>query len=314
MPCKHKAPITYPTAPIGARDAQLFTLKYEDPSQLFSPSTNYAPDIQYEPFHTDLSVSISSLKSKTMRVRVTISIRVNKTQTGSDILEFDAVKFDDFVVEDNIYVDKWQYNGNKVTVTLANRSLKRGEELAVTMTYSVISARPGLVYNETQSRIRDKRQIGEYMVTDVESQLARHWLACIDHPSIRTTLDIKLTAPSKYSCFANGVMKTMNKIESDTTTQWVLDTPCPAYLIVIAIGEFVTYKPVVDPNVTTVDIMHIAPKGIDVECLELTFGKTPEMIQWLEKLLDKPFPYAKYYSLAAPKLFAMENISLPVSS
>ena len=58
--------------------------------------------------------------------------------------------------------------------------------------------------------------------------MARHWLACVDLPNVRTTLEFHITAASGLTLLANGslVSETVNG-DGTKTAHWRLDQRCP---------------------------------------------------------------------------------------
>jgi aminopeptidase N len=153
----------------------------------------------------------------------------------------------------------------------------------------------------------------EYVLTDHESERARYWLACIDHPNIRTTFEFNITAAEKYTIVANGLLKA-SKVNADgtKTEQWQLQQVCPSYLCCFGVGEFVTVhagKVAVSGSTPQMDFAYHSVKGTPEEDLKLSFGNTPEIMTWLEGKVGNPFPYPKYYQIAVPnKRGAMESI------
>lgn len=148
--------------------------------------------------------------------------------------------------------------------------------------------------------------MGDFACTDHETEKARYWLACVDYPVIRTTLDFFITAPTQYQVYANGVQ--INDQQDKNTTHYRLDYRCPSYLICFAVGDFVTID---HGDVHGIPIKYIGPKGTKTEDLMLCFNYTPQIIAWLEKRLNVPFPFPKYFQVIFPgQGGAMENISL----
>jgi aminopeptidase N len=68
---------------------------------------------------------------------------------------------------------------------------------------------------------------------------AYNWLACIDHPSDKATVDFKVTAPDHYEVIANG-----NLIEETSAgnhyklSHWKEDEPLPTKVMVIGVADF----------------------------------------------------------------------------
>ena len=93
------------------------------------------------------------------------------------------------------------------------------------------------------------------------------------------------------------------------TTHWELkEAPCPTYLICVAVGHLVEVE---DETVDNIPIKYYAPKNTPADWLKRSFDKTPAMMKWIQKKLDYPFPWPKYFQIASPSIGgAMENISL----
>ena len=60
-------------------------------------------------------------------------------------------------------------------------------------------------------------------------------------------------------------------------------------------------------------IAYFAPRAFSEDNLRRSFGRTGRMLDWMTRKLDMPFPFPKYYQVAATGAGgAMENISLVV--
>jgi len=144
---------------------------------------------------------------------------------------------------------------------------------------------------------------------DNETERARYWLPCVDHPSVRPTLSFHLRADSRWTILANGLH--VGEVDNDdgtTTSTWRLEQACPSYLTCFAIGEFIRVD---DGSVDDVEIAYFVSPTRDAEALRRSFGRTPAMLRWLAERLAVRFPFPKYYQFAVPGIGgAMENISL----
>ena len=94
------------------------------------------------------------------------------------------------------------------------------------------------------------------------------------------------------------------------TSHWRLEYPCPSYLCSFSVGEleFVPHG-----DVDGMPIAYLGVKGTPAELLLDCFRETPNMVRWLTKRLNTPFPFRniKYYQIAVPMIAgAMECISL----
>jgi aminopeptidase N len=52
---------------------------------------------------------------------------------------------------------------------------------------------------------------------------ARYWLACVDFPTVRTTLAWHITAPERFTSLANGAFIEEDVKDGFKTTHWKLD-------------------------------------------------------------------------------------------
>lgn len=123
-----------------------------------------------------------------------------------------------------------------------------------------------------------------------------------------------LVCGTRSFLLANGKLQSESEDGTDgKVSRWKLDYRCPSYLICIAVGDF---ERVNDGSVDGVEIAYFAPRGQNGDGdLMRAFDKTPDMIRWIQKKLQTPFPWPKYFQLACADVGgAMENISLVRSS
>jgi aminopeptidase N len=268
---------------------------------------HYPPHLELEPTHIliDLYVSVSA---RSVGGRATTTVRA--ARAGDHTLILDAVDFEDVAVhdlEDRTLV--WQYDGRKLTITweqpFAAQDVRRVE-----VAYRTVSPTAGLYFAGPDSVYP---QQPAYMISDHETERARHWLPCIDLPNVRTALDIHLRANARYTILANGyLVATTDHGDGTKTAHWRLEQPCPSYLICIAVGEFTAADDgVFMDGARAIPVAFYAGAEHRAEDILRTFAPTKAMLGWMTQLLDLPFPYPKYYQIAvAATTGAMENISL----
>jgi len=261
-------------------------------------SPSYAPDLAIEPRHIEVRLAFD-LKARSAEGSVTTTVRCNRA--GARALRLDAIDFEDLSVEG----PQWRYDGSGLDL-FWEKPFAAGEERAVTVRYRVEEPISGLFFSGPEKAYPDRPRLAW---TDHETERARYWLPCVDYPAVRTTFDFFITAPKDLTVLANGDrMGAENNRDSTQTVHWRLDSPCPSYLCCIALGEFTRFD---DEEVGGRPLAHFASQRFTPTQLETTFGRTPEMMRWLEKRLGRPFPYSKYFQVALPAVGgAMENISL----
>jgi len=293
--------------------------------------SSYAPDLQLEPTHMDIHLKFDddSLDNHRFQVRIVHHVRCNHDHQDPKI-EFNGHQFHHLSVEDVTQSSslgssglQWTYDGELIRVQFEG-GWKRGEERLIELMYTVDSPLSSIAFHYRKSFLGDQKvnepgdSLGRYAVTDHETERARFWLACVDYPIIRTTIDFYFTVPVEWSAYANGELR-QESVLSEANDQlklihWYNSYPCPSYLICFAVGELMIAK---DEDVVTMSgqklpIAYIAPKGTNEQDLRFTFNKTRSIIKFLENKIQVPFPnFQKYYQVIAPRVSsAMENISL----
>lgn len=280
------------------------------PTSLFNDTSlpeHYPPDLELEPTHLFIDLYVS-IPARSVGGRVTTTVVAKRA--GPQTLALDAVDFDDVSVRDlNDNVVNWQYDGRKLNIVW-KVPFAAQESRQIEIAYRVVAPTAGLYFALPDDAYPNQPY---YMLSDHETERARHWLPCIDLPNVRTTLDLRLRADARFTILANGYLVKETE-EGDGTKQahWRLDQPCPSYLICIAVGEFTRADDgdfLEGENRTPV--AYFAGTEHSAEDLRRTFAPTKRMLAWMTSLFQIPFPFPKYFQLALPiTTGAMENISL----
>ncbi|MFT4092614.1 MAG: M1 family metallopeptidase [Niabella sp.] len=209
---------------------------------------------------------------------------------------------------------KYQYDGEFLNIKL-NRIYTRNEKYTVFIAYT---ARPDELKAKGSAAITDAK--GLYFInpdssvankpveiwTQGETEASSAWFPTIDKPNQKTTQEISMTVPSKYTTLSNGklVSQKLNK-EGTRTDTWKMDQPHAPYLFMMAIGAFKVYK---DTPWKGKEISYyLEPKYAPYA--KQIFGKTPDMIDFYSKTLGVDYPWVKYAQVVARDYVsgAMEN-------
>ena len=258
---------------------------------------HYAPDLVLEPEHLALDVDFD-LATRT--VRGTASTTVRARSEGARTLVLDAVS----LAIDSVSCDRpvtHVYDGSTLAITFAE-PVPAGETRTLSVRYAATRPITGLLFSDAPA----------FIASDHETQRARHWIPCVDHPAVRTTLDVTVTGPATWHLLGPGVLVEEATNGDRKTARWKLDQRCPAYLLCVALGDFARLDggTHVGPDGHTVPIAFFCAKA-EGDRLERTFGPTKQMMDWMVKKLGRPFPFPKYYQFSVPAIGgAMENISL----
>jgi aminopeptidase N len=266
-------------------------------------SARYAPDRGLEPVHLEALLAID-VEGKSVRGSVTTTVVARRA--GERALSLDAVDFEGVQVSDADGHELCSsYDGRVIQVTWAEAP-PTGEPRRVVVSYEVVEPLTGMMFSWPNEHYPDAPR---FAATDHETERARYWLPCLDHPAVRTTLDLSVRADAEFTILANGLLESEETHEDGTkTARWTLDHPCPSYLLCLVVGEFVRAE---GGRHEDVEVAFFAPAPYTQSELLRSFGRTKDMLDWLTKKLAAPFPFPKYYQFAVPGIGgAMENISL----
>ena len=285
--------------------------KYRSKAQtdLVDPTVpkQYPPDIELEPIHRNIDLFVD-VANETASGSVTITVRARRGGPSEIIL--DAVDFLEVVASDPDGNDlSYQYDGRKLSVRW-DEPFTSNEERRVEVAYRVVKPVDGLFFSKPDEAYPDQTW---YAATDHETERARHWLPCVDLPTVRTTVDFHLRAEERFIILANGLLvEETNHGDGTKTAHWKLEQLCPSYLICFTLGDFIKADDgVFDDGEKEIPLAYFSGPEYSVEELMNAFGRTRKMMSWMTKKLDMAFPYPKYYQFSLPKLGgAMENISL----
>jgi aminopeptidase N len=264
---------------------------------------HYPPDLELEPVHLDIDLQVD-VPGRT--AHGTVTTHVKAARGGPSAIKLNAVDFLELQARD---ADGrklgFSYDGEHLTATW-DEPFQAGEERKLAVTYKVKRPVNGLHFSGPDDAYPDAP---EWAATDHETERARHWLPCIDHPNVRPTLAFHLRADKRYTILANGELVKEEKHDDGTkTAHWRLEQGCPSYITCFAIGDFVRCD---DGEHNGKPIAYFASKEWTAEDLKRTFGRTGAMLDWMTKKLDSEYPYPKYFQFALLGIGgAMENISL----
>ncbi|MCP4869028.1 MAG: hypothetical protein GY898_09965 [Proteobacteria bacterium] len=274
-----------------------------DDFSLPHPERHYAPDLGLEPVHLDIALGFD-LAGRQAAGAVTTTFEARRSDARSVTL--DATDFREVdVVDPDGHELSWSYDGSQLVITWSEAP-GPGEQRRAEVRYRVISPLTGMLFS-WPDELHPTRP--RFLATDHETERARYWLPCIDHPTVRTPLDFHLRAGQEYTVLANGLRVGEEMHDDGTkTVHWKLKQPCPSYLVCLAVGDFVRAS---GGALGDVEIAFFGAPPHTEEHLQHSFGPTRSMLEWMTKKLDSAFPFPKYFQLCLPGIGgAMENISL----
>ncbi len=264
---------------------------------------HYPPDRDIEPLAVILDLKID-LEQRSLEGEVRTRVRGHGTQSRTLVLDaVDFVQLEVCATEGSGLT--WRYDGNSISV-LWDEPFEADEERELSVRYRVERPISGIYFSLPDATYPERDR---FAFTDHETERARHWLPCVDQPSIRTSYDMRLTAETGLTILAGGVLaEQVDNGDGTQTARWVLDYPCPSYLYCFAVGEFLRVEA---GDQDGVEVAYFTGASERADDLERSFGQTLRMMRWMSEQLDSPFPFPKYHMIALPDVCgAMENISL----
>jgi aminopeptidase N len=209
---------------------------------------------------------------------------------------------------------QYRYDSVYLNIKL-DRTYKRDEHYTIYIAYTSkpenVHSRPGFrmdgkglwFINPTGADPTKPTQIW----TQGEAESSSCWFPTIDHPNQKTTDQISMTVPEKYTTLSNGLLISQKSNGDGTRTDtWRQSLPHSPYLFMMAIGEFKIYH---DKWRNKEVDYYLEPTYFPYA--KQIFGQTPKMIELFSRTLGVSFPWEKYAQVVVRDypFGAMENTS-----
>jgi aminopeptidase N len=261
---------------------------------------HYAPDLALDPEHLELDLRFD-LATRTVAGTATTTVRARHEMARTLVLNAVGLTVHEVIDPDGRALS-FTYDGEELTVTWGETA-PLGELRRVEVRYEARNPLSGLMFSDSPA----------FIASDHETQRARYWIPCVDHPAVRTTLGVSLRGPASWHLLGPGLRQSETAHDDGTkTARWRLEQRCPAYLLCVSMGDYARLEGGVHRRAdgSEVEIAFFAPKA-EGHKLERTFGPTLAMMDWMVHKLGRPFPFPKYFQFSVPAIGgAMENISL----
>lgn len=208
---------------------------------------------------------------------------------------------------------KFDYNGETLNIVL-DKTYSRNDSLQLYIRYT---ARPDEVKQEGSRAITSAK--GLYFIdpdetdpekptqiwTQGETEASSCWFPTLDVPNQKTTEEISITVPQKFTTLSNGTLVSQTPNADGTRTDyWKFMMPHAPYLFYMGIGEFA----VVRDKWRNIPVDYYVEKKYEPYAQGI-FGKTPEMIEFFSKATGVDYPWPKYSQMICRDYVsgAMEN-------
>ena len=184
------------------------------------------------------------------------------------------------------------------------KSFTWSDTLTIIINYTS-TPRTGLYFFKPDSSYPNRRL---QAWTQGEETDNHHWVPIYDYPNERATFECKLTVDKNLQAISNGelVSKTDNK-DGTHTFHWRENYPMVSYLISFAVGDYVKVEDKYKDLPVNYWVYHENQKEA-----HRSFGKTPDMIEYFNKITGVEYPFEKYDQVIVTDFMwgGMENITL----
>lgn len=180
------------------------------------------------------------------------------------------------------------------------RPYKFGEELSFTCSYHGRDPKIGLRF---MAETRDNPQL---VFSDSFPENVHHWFPCFDYPNDKVTNEIVATVRRGLKVAANGRLVSVSEDSAagTATYHWSQDLPHSTYLIFLAAAPYV----VVRDSYKTLPVNYwVYPQ--DAAKAGPTYGKTPKMIEFFNRIYGYDYPWQKYDQVSVPSGGGAESTS-----
>lgn len=142
--------------------------------------------------------------------------------------------------------------------------------------------------------------------THSETEFARYWYPCFDHPNEKSSSELVLTVPNGFRVISNGKLVSTTENGRTTTFHWKEELPHSSYLTSFVAGKFGQITQEADG----VELHYNFPESRRKDVLRY-FGETPPMMEVFGSLTGIKYPYAKYDQTTVEDFLfgAMENFN-----
>jgi aminopeptidase N len=254
----------------------------------------------YDALHYRIKIDLD-LDQKSFAGELTMTLSV--LQDGLSVCVLDAEEFSvSSVVGEWGDPLKFEQTEKELRVHLP-RPYRFGESLSFTVVYRGRDPKIGLrFYEETPRNPR-------LVASDSWPDHVHHWFPCFDYPNDKVTHELTATVKTGYKVASNGrlVGVAEDKAAGTVTYNYSQDQPHSTYLIVLSAAPYV----VVHDSYKTLPLNYWVYPQDEKKALP-TYGKTPRMMEFFNRIFDYEYPWAKYDQISVPFGGGAESTSATV--
>ncbi|WP_299708880.1 M1 family metallopeptidase [uncultured Tenacibaculum sp.] len=260
--------------------------------------------------HTKLKVDFN-FENQTMNGEAWITAKPHFYSTSEIVLDAKAMLIHS-VNLNNSTLD-YKYDGFQLNIKLPKEYV-RDEKLTLYIKYTAqpervkqkgskaITSAKGLYFINPKGEDKEKPT---QIWTQGETEASSCWFPTIDAPNQKTSQEIYITVPEKYTTLSNGKLERQTKNANGTRTDyWNFTQKHAPYLFFMGIGEYELIK----DKYKNIPVDYYVEKEYAPFAKDI-FGNTPEMLAFFSKITGIEYPWDKYSQIVGRDYVsgAMEN-------
>ncbi len=262
---------------------------------------HYGPDKVVDVEHIDLYL-VPDIEAAALDGRCATTVRALDEEVTKVVL--DAVDFRVRSVQRDGKPQRYAHRGDQLEVHFEPQ-LRPGEATTFTIAYRVEQPRHGIFF------IRNTAETPRvpHVWTQCQDQNARFWFPCFDYPHEKQTTSATIVVPKGQFALSNGELVERRDEGDRTIYRYRQDVPHSTYLMTLVAGPFVELAQG-EAGARNVPVFAYVLPGREDDG-KRAFGNTPRMIDFFERRIGTPYPYARYSQIAVSDFIfgGMENTS-----
>ncbi len=266
-------------------------------------SPKYSPSREVDILHLALDIT-PDFSQRT--IAGIASVRFKPIARPLPELSLDAEEMDIDAVHATEPVRTWHYDDHRLVITF-DTPLPADRDVTVTIRYRT-EPRLGLYFRTPEMGYRPE---DTHLWTQGEPTESRHWFPCFDAPNEKFTSEITCRVPEGMVVRSNGrlVSSTPDPATGLVAVRWLQDKPHVTYLLCLVAGHF---KGIEDQH-RDIPLGFWTPVS-QAAWARNSFRDTRAMMEFFERELGVPFPWAKYDQVVVDDYTwgGMENTSITI--
>lgn len=263
--------------------------------------------------HTRIALSFDGMK-KTASVNEWIKLKPYYLAADTVVLDAKSLRFDSILLTGKKnQLLRYLYRNEQVTIFLP-KAYTATDTIELHLVYTAmpyehktggsaaIHSDRGLYFINTDHRAPYKPA---QIWTQGETESNSHWMATIDKPNSRFTLQVEMTVADSLTTLSNGALVKQVKLPGGMRTDiWKMDKPIQAYAAMMAIGRFDVIKDKWQGKEVN---YYVEPQyALNARAM---FHNTTDMLSFFSQKTGVPYPWNKYSQVVVRDYVsgAMEN-------